>query len=152
MTRNSILLLSLLQGVACSAGVSSPQAGGPISPDLPPCPSSPNCVSSQAKDRGHRVEPLAFAGDPAEAMRRLREVVEDMPRTRIVFAGNGVLRAEFTSRLFRFIDDVEARLDAARQMIDIRSASRTGYWDLGANRRRVEEIRKAFARSAPKDA
>jgi uncharacterized protein (DUF1499 family) len=28
----------------------------------------------------------------------------------------------------------------------VRSASRTGYYDFGANRRRVEEIRARFAR------
>jgi len=43
--------------------------------------------------------------------------------------------------LLRFIDDVEFVFDDATKMIQFRSASRTGYSDLGVNRRRMEEIR-----------
>ena len=35
-------------------------------------------------------------------------------------------------------------LASAAGVIHVRSASRTGYWDLGANRRRVETIREAI--------
>jgi uncharacterized protein (DUF1499 family) len=113
---------------------------------LAPCPSSPNCVSSQATDAGHRVDALAYSGDTAAAMRRLRSVIEAMPRTRIVSASDTALQAEFTSRLFRFVDDVQCVADAPAGVIQIRSASRVGYSDLGANRKRVEAIRAAFAK------
>jgi len=53
--------------------------------------------------------------------------------------------SEFRSPLFSFTDDVECRLDAAAHQIEIRSASRAGHSDLGANRKRVEAIRTAFA-------
>jgi len=112
---------------------------------LAPCPSSPNCVSSLATDASHHVDPIPFTGNPAEAMRRLRAVIEAMPRTRIVSASDTALRAEFTSRLFRFVDDVDCIVDPAASAIQIRSASRVGYSDLGANRKRVEAIRTAFA-------
>jgi uncharacterized protein (DUF1499 family) len=111
---------------------------------LAPCPSKPNCVSSQARDATHQIAPIAFRGDPAQAMRRLRAVIEAMPRTRIVSASDTALRAEFTSRLFRFVDDVDCVVDAAAEVIQIRSASRVGYSDLGVNRKRVEAIRAAF--------
>lgn len=149
MSNHSLLFLSLLQGVACSAGASGTRANATAPTKLAPCPSSPNCVSSQAKDTAHRVKPIPFDGDPGEAMQRLRGVIEAMPRTRIIAAGKDSLRAEFSSRIFGFVDDVDAIADAARRVIDIRSASRTGYSDLGANRRRVEAIREAFARTAP---
>ncbi len=48
---------------------------------------------------------------------------------------------EFTSFLLRFVDDVEFLFDDETKTIHFRSASRTGYGDLGANRRRMEEIR-----------
>ncbi len=89
----------------------------------------------------------AFTDDPAQAMRRLRAVIEAMPRTRIVSTNDTTLRAEFTSRLFRFVDDVDCVVDAPAGVIQIRSASRVGYSDLGANRSRVDAIRAAFARS-----
>ncbi|MBN2243722.1 MAG: DUF1499 domain-containing protein [Acidobacteria bacterium] len=56
---------------------------------------------------------------------------------------------EYTSRLFRFVDDVEFYLDDERKVIDFRSASRTGYSDLGVNRKRMETIRKKYALSGP---
>jgi len=111
---------------------------------LPPCPSSPNCVSSLAPDADHRVAPLAFRGDPAAAMRRLRDVIAAMPRARVVSASDTALHAEFTSRIFRFVDDVDCAVDPAAGVIQIRSASRVGYSDLGVNRQRVEAIRTAF--------
>jgi uncharacterized protein (DUF1499 family) len=111
---------------------------------LAPCPSSPNCVSSQATDDAHRVAPIAFRGDPAAALRRLRAVIEAMPRTRVVEMTDSRLRAEFRSWLFRFVDDVDAIVDPRTGTIEVRSASRVGYSDLGVNRKRVEEIRAAF--------
>lgn len=76
----------------------------------------------------------------------LRRIIESMPRTRIVAANNAELHAEFRSRIFRFVDDVDLRLDG--RVVQIRSASRTGYSDLGVNRARVEDVRRAFASQA----
>jgi hypothetical protein len=36
-------------------------------------------------------------------------------------------------------------VDPQRRLIDVRSASRTGFSDFGVNRRRVEKIRERFA-------
>jgi uncharacterized protein (DUF1499 family) len=112
---------------------------------LAPCPASPNCVSSQATDAGHAVEPLRFTGDAGAAMLRLKAVVQSMPRTQIVQSTADYLYAEFTSRLLGFVDDVEFHCDG--KVIHVRSASRLGYSDLGVNRSRVEEIRAAFGRA-----
>jgi len=54
------------------------------------------------------------------------------------------LHVEFRSTLFRFVDDVEFVIDEPQGLIHIRSASRVGYSDLGANRKRMEKIRLAF--------
>ena len=112
---------------------------------LADCPTSPNCVCSQATDDSHRIEPLAFHGDPAAAIDRLTHVVNSMPRTRIISATGNYLHVEFKSLIFRFTDDVEFLVDSGAKVIQCRSASRVGYSDLGANRRRMESIREAFA-------
>jgi uncharacterized protein (DUF1499 family) len=62
----------------------------------------------------------------------------------IVLVENGYLAATFQSPLFRFVDDVELRLDRPSGVIHIRSASRVGRSDLGKNRERVEAIRRRF--------
>ena len=117
------------------------------------CPESPNCVSSEADDEEHFIEPLSFDGEPAAAMMRLKSVIESLPRTVIVSADDNYLHAEFTTLVFRYVDDVEFLMDADSRQIQVRSASRTGYSDLGTNRRRVEAIRTAWnaARSRTSD-
>lgn len=120
----------------------------PTTTKLAPCPSSPNCVSSVAPDDAHRVEPIRFTGAPDAALLRLRTVIEAMPRARVTRADAGSLHAEFTSWLLRFVDDVDCVVDAAASVIQVRSASRVGYSDLGVNRKRVEAIRAAFARGS----
>ncbi len=111
-------------------------------PSLEPCPSSPNCVSSLAEDAVHRVEPFQFEGDAGAAWRALRDAISALPRTRIVLERPRYLKAECTSRLFRFVDDLEVVQGKTAGRIDLRSASRTGWGDIGVNRARVEELRE----------
>ena len=113
---------------------------------LSPCPSSPNCVSSDARDAEHTVEPFAFRGAPAQAWQAARSAVASLPRTRIVSETPEYLHVECRSLLLRFVDDLELHLRAQEGIIAVRSASRVGYSDLGVNRRRVEAIRAELAR------
>lgn len=71
-----------------------------------------------------------------------------MPRARVVTATDDYLHVEFTSAIWRFVDDVVFTVDGVARLIHVRSASRVGHYDFGANRRRVEAIRVAFERSA----
>jgi uncharacterized protein (DUF1499 family) len=114
---------------------------------LAACSSKPNCVSSQAaaSDRQHYIDALTYSGEPAQARERLELAVAGMKRARTVVREAGYWRAEFTSALLRFVDDVEFLFDDNARRIDVRSASRVGYSDLGVNRRRMEEIRRRFS-------
>ena len=112
--------------------------------ELSPCPESPNCVSSLSEDKSHYVEPLSYKGLLEEAREKLISVIHSMKRSEIVKAETKYIHATFTSALFRFVDDVEFSFDDQRKVIDVRSASRTGYSDFGMNRKRVEEIRRRF--------
>jgi len=138
ITMRTFLIFLLLPGISLLA--SSAGAGDA---DLPPCPSSPNCVSSRDPDPSRRVDPIPFRGTAEEAREALETVLRSLPRATIVASSGSMVRAEFRSRL-GFVDDVEFRIDEAAGVIHVRSASRTGYWDLGVNRRRVEAIREAF--------
>lgn len=111
---------------------------------LPGCPSSPNCVVSQNADAAHAVQPLKLAGNPAGEWLALREVVQALGGE-LKRGDERYLHFEFRSRIFGFVDDVECLLNEAAGQVEIRSASRVGYSDLGVNRRRVEAIRTAFA-------
>jgi len=113
---------------------------------------SPNSVSSQAALwPGHpqlayaSIAPLAVAGDAAAAMAKVRSVVESTPGARVVQANGDYLRAEFTTPLMRYTDDVEFWFDSAAGVVQVRSASRLGESDIGANRARVEALRARLA-------
>ena len=109
---------------------------------LVPCPSSPNCVSTKAEDAGHAIAPFRYQTTRAEAKEALKAIIRSLPRTKLVEEDETYLHYEFTSFLLRFVDDVEFLFEDETKTIHFRSASRTGYGDLGVNRRRMEDIRK----------
>jgi uncharacterized protein (DUF1499 family) len=114
------------------------------------CPDSPNCVSSESDRASSRVEPLTFQGPPEKARSDLKETLHEMGG-KIQEDREGYLWATFTSRVFRFVDDVEFRMVSTDGMIHVRSGSRVGYSDLGVNRRRVEKLRTLFNQKRGQD-
>ena len=108
---------------------------------LSPCPSSPNCVSTWATDESHAIAPFQYKKPRAEAKEALKAVITSLPRVKLVEEDESYLHYEFTSLLLRFVDDIEFALDETTKTIHFRSASRTGYSDLGVNRRRMEQVR-----------
>lgn len=116
---------------------------GLVDGHLKRCPSTPNCVCSEGETGEHAIEPLTFQDAPDVAWARLIAILESMPRVNLLARDSNYLRAEFTTPLMRYVDDVEFRLDVSQ--IQIRSASRVGRSDLGANRARVERLRDLFS-------
>ncbi|MFP5223434.1 MAG: DUF1499 domain-containing protein [Acidobacteriota bacterium] len=114
---------------------------------LAPCPSSPNCVSSVPghAGNGRTLPPLRYSGDPDSALDVLRRVVESMKGAAFVSRDGPYLRFTFTSKLFGFVDDVEFLLEPEESAIHFRSSSRVGYWDLGANLKRMDDVSTRFA-------
>lgn len=115
---------------------------------LAACPSSPNCVASQAIGQGQRIEPLGFSGDPDSTFARLKGLLLLRSDTTLVEGDERYLRVEFRTRL-GFVDDGEFLLDRERRLIHLRSAARLGYSDLGKNRSRLEEVRREFSATLP---
>ena len=120
----------------------SPEDLGVVDGKLAPCPKSPNCVSTQAPqdDNEHYIAPVPFENTPGNTMNRIVQEVTRLPRTRIVKRDGNYLRAEFRSRIFGFVDDVEFYLDPEHNLIHFRSAARKGYGDFGVNRERMEDL------------
>jgi uncharacterized protein (DUF1499 family) len=110
------------------------------SKELEPCPKSPNCVSTKSSESDRAMPPLPYVGTRKESFERLARVLRSMKRCSIVHVSTFYLRAEFRSALFHFVDDVEFLFDDGERQIDFRSASRTGYYDFGVNRRRLKKI------------
>ena len=72
----------------------------------------------------------------------VHKTVGSLPRTKVVSADNNKIHAECRSMTFLFVDDLMLHLTPSNGIIQIRSASRTGYFDLGVNRDRVESLRR----------
>lgn len=144
--------LLLLPGIAMAAlfgnlfAGSTPPGLGAVDGRLAECPARPNCVSSQARDDAHRISPLEFVGEGSQAMARLARVIAADPGARIVEQRPDYIHATFQTPVMGFVDDVEFLLQV--RTIDVRSASRLGYSDLGVNRNRIEALRKSLAGSA----
>ena len=121
------------------------QSAGLLDGKLRPCPDTPNCVSSEApRNSVSLIKPIGFAGDSGAAWNAFTRTVTESGGNIKQLTAN-YLWAIFETPLFRFVDDVEARLDAQAGIIHIRSASRVGRSDFGANRQRIETIRHRFS-------
>jgi uncharacterized protein (DUF1499 family) len=121
--------------------ITATQANPALEKKLAPCPSSPNCVSSQATDTGHFIAPFKIIGNVEAAWMALKNALISQSRTVITNETGDTLHAQATSLVFRFVDDIDTILDADAKLIHIRSASRTGHGDFGVNRKRVEMLR-----------
>jgi uncharacterized protein (DUF1499 family) len=110
---------------------------------LRPCPATPNCVCSEQPVEGAFVEPLAYTTSADEAWRKIKHAIVATGGI-VLTEQEDYLHARYETTILRFVDDVELRLDENTRMIHIRSASRVGKSDLGANRKRVARIRSTF--------
>ena len=111
---------------------------------LKPCPESPNCVSTQTLQKSKKMAPIPFKLSPKEVIKVIQSVVESLPNTHLEKESSTYLHYTFKSKIFRFTDDVEFLIDAEQKLIHFRSASRTGYSDMGVNKKRMTEIKKAI--------
>ncbi|THB80406.1 MAG: DUF1499 domain-containing protein [Desulfobacteraceae bacterium] len=112
---------------------------------LKACGQRPNCVCSEYPgDPAHYTEPIP-TGNRAkqEVMRSVRTVIKEMGGT-IEGETEDYLAVIFKSRLFRFVDDFEVRLDRGNRLLHLRSSSRVGHSDMGANQKRIERFKEIW--------
>lgn len=136
--------LGFLQGTA-------PEDLGVRDGRLKPPSTTENSVSSQAAlypdhpQRGYAdIAPLPLKGDGPATMARIKAIVEGMEGAKVVKSEPGYLYAQFTTKLMKYVDDVEFWFDPAANAIQVRSASRVGRGDMGVNRKRIEAVRAAL--------
>ncbi|MDH3328314.1 MAG: DUF1499 domain-containing protein [Desulfobulbaceae bacterium] len=117
---------------------------GLVSGRLRKCPDTPNCITSEDRNHPSFAEPVFLNTPPEVVWKKVDQTVRDMGGT-IVMKSETYLHAIFVSPLFRFVDDLELRLDREEKTIHFRSSSRTGYSDMGVNRKRIEEFRQRIS-------
>jgi len=111
---------------------------------LHPCPDKPNCVSSFSEESSDAyTKPIKVEGEITSAHDNLVKIISSMDGAKIVTNEPNYLHAEYTSGLFKFVDDLELYFPSEGP-IHIKSASRLGHSDLGVNSKRVEKIKFRF--------
>ena len=112
-------------------------APGLVNGVLSACPSSPNCVSSEAGTTDEkRVEPL-----PLSVWNNLPTIIVELGGS-VIQQDETYLAAEFKSSVFGFVDDLEFR--KTETDVQVRSGSRVGHSDAGVNAARVAALRDAI--------
>lgn len=139
-----IVLITVVMVVFFGLGLYSETGSPPglTNGQLAPCPEQPNCVSSESSPSDdHSIAAIPITPDMGEEpLLKVKEVIELLGGD-VNFSNEQYLASTFTSELFGFVDDIELRVDQGSGLLHVRSASRVGYSDLGANRKRVEQIR-----------
>ena len=105
-----------------------------------PCGDKPNCVSTQDSRADHNLAPFALI--EGVTLDQIEAVVLKQPRTKTAEKTEDYLRVEFTSKIMRFVDDLELKVEGNNLIV--RSESRTGYSDFGVNRKRADALRTAL--------
>jgi uncharacterized protein (DUF1499 family) len=111
---------------------------------LAPCPSYPNCVSTQAEDETHAIDPIPYTGSTEAARQRILDIVSSMERSQVITVEPNYVYVEFRTPGLRYTDDVEFTFDEEVGLIHFRSAARLPYYDFNVNRERMETIRSEF--------
>lgn len=129
----AIMAFALLTLTACSQGVKS-------MPDRTssPCNQKPNCVSTEDERQQHHIPPFSLAaGTDIDTIER---IALQLPGAKTAIKKHDYLRIECTSKILRFVDDLELRFQG--EQLIVRSESRVGYSDFGVNRKRTEQLRQ----------
>lgn len=135
------LIYLMYQGRVSRSGEAPGLTGGLLAP----CPDKPNCVCSEyLRGVEHYIEPFKVPdGGMAQTMQSVARIIREIGGN-VDSVGESYISATFASTVFGFVDDVEIRADAQAGVLHLRSASRVGRSDLGANRKRIELIRQRF--------
>ena len=100
-TRVTCLLLFFILLASCAG--TKPDSIGQFSE----CPEKPNCIFSKSSTALHMIAPLIYHNSFLEAKEKLLKVIKSIPRAEIATNKEYFLHVEFTSKIFRFVDDVE---------------------------------------------
>ena len=121
--KNLFILFLLLYGLVIPSSVMASHI------ELKPCIQVSHCIRDELN-----VESID------SSFEKVKSIVENMPRTKIVESEGDYLHAEVTSRIMKYVDDLEISFLPERNNLLIRSESRVGDGDFGVNRKRVDLI------------
>ena len=75
-----------------------------------------------------------------QSFKELIAILKNTPRVKIINIKEDYLHALATSRVMKFIDDIEIKKSKEGNILKVKSKSRTGFYDLGVNKRRINTL------------
>lgn len=117
---------------------------GLIDGQLADCPDSPNCVGTQSTKSGTTLKAWPMKANLNETKAAIQKAVGDFGGATAEKDDRAYLHYTFKTRFGGFIDDVEFLIDEKTKEVHFRSASRVGYSDLGANKRRMQKLAASY--------
>ena len=92
----------------------------------------------------HCVREELIVENISEPFESIKQIIENTPRTKIVENDGDYLHAEVTSKIMKYVDDLEVSYIPENNRIIIRSESRVGEGDFGVNQKRIDLIKNNF--------
>lgn len=136
MKKAALLSITLLGLTACSQGVTTM-----TDRSQSPCGDKPNCVSTQDTREEYNLTPFTLT--ESTNIDSIEQVALELPGAKTAVKEDNYLRIECTSKIMRFVDDLELKIEG--DQLIVRSESRVGYSDFGVNRKRAEQLRSLLA-------
>ena len=90
----------------------------------------------------HYIAPFNITVNIDITNNQLIELIKQLNPRMKIHEQDTQIHAEARSRVFGFVDDMDIVIDTEQRVIHVRSASRSGHYDFGVNRRRVEKLRE----------
>jgi len=78
--------------------------------------------------------------NPEKSLNELIEIIKNTPRVNIIQNEGSYIHAIATSRVMKFIDDIEIKKIDGKNIFQVKSSSRKGIYDLGVNKRRIDTL------------
>lgn len=141
--------------IICCMSLLSPFYGVDDKGQLNGCPPSPNCLSSGSWQYNylHHIEPIPYNYDSLEAYRRIANYFHNSENIHIDEEIPGrYIRVTYFTKVFRFPDRVEVFFPEDTKQIEVRSHSWIGFWDVFANRIRLNRFKKIIESEIPPNA
>ncbi|KOO14707.1 hypothetical protein AKJ18_12375 [Vibrio xuii] len=138
MKKAALLSIAMLGLTACSQGVQTM-----TDRTASPCGDKPNCVSTQEQREKYQLAPFTLTANAN--LDSIEQAALKLPGAKTAVKEGGYLRIECTSKIMRFVDDLELKVDG--DTLAVRSESRVGYSDFGVNRKRADQLREQLKQS-----
>ena len=121
-------------------------AEGLVDLKLAPCSEKPNCICTEyPDDKAH------FSGAINTSAADMDSIIKAIHSTGGVVnvTSDNYIAATYTSKIFNYVADFEIRIDKKNNLIHIRSASRVGHSDMGANLKRINHFKSTLKKIIP---